>query len=954
VIGTSVQREFLGWSARFLPVAARFLAERHLRGGELRMDGSIVVVPGARAGRRLKELLVEEGERRAVRLVPPRVLTVGELPEVLYAAPLPAASPTLDRRVWSRVLRELPVERRTAIFRSPPPPGDLPGWARLGRIVQSLQDEVTGAGLRFGDVVACCSRGLLFADTERWEVLAAAQEEHDAVLAGLGLGDRGAQRIVAAERGELRRDREIWLCGVAEMPRVVQRMLERLAGAGGSVTTLVHAPASEAGSFDHTGCVLPEAWATRPLPLTEERLRVVGRPADQAREVVGVLASLDGRYAADEIVLAVPDEELLPYLEQRLSEAGVPVHVGQGTPVERTRAARLLEAVAGFVTGRRYEAGAALARHPDLTAALLRATREGGDRAPAGDSLLAALDRHFSEVLPSRLTPAPPAASAVVALSRRLDEPELLGRLRGKKPLSAWAPELLGLLVEVYGGRSLERSRPEHRRLLDSLQVIRRAALELHQLPAPVDEPCDAASAIAILLDEITGGTVAPEPGEAAVELLGWLELHLDDAPVAIVTGFNEHFLPESTGAHAWLPNSLRAALGMLDNERRYARDAYQLTALLSSREEVALIAGRRTATGDPLRPSRLMFAVHGEEVARRVRRFYGEEAERVPARLSASDGERGPLRSRFELPPEPILRADEPIEHLSVSRFRAVLADPYLFALDAVRKLRTLDDSARELDGLAFGNLAHDALEAFGSSAASDSTDAAEIARFLDQVLEELVLERHGIDPLPAVRLQVAQLRARLRAFAAWQARWRADGWRIVAVECRTPDGGVPFPVDGRPFSISGRIDRIDHHPERGWAVLDYKTGDRGETPEDSHRKGRDRDWVDLQLPLYRYLLPAVLDSHGETPFTGSPGDPVHLGYILLPRETEEVGACFAEWGAGVLDGADEQAREVVRFLRRNHFAFDPAAVSPSRAGEYAALLGIGYLTGADAEDGE
>jgi ATP-dependent helicase/nuclease subunit B len=677
VIGSSVRREFLGWSAPLLPRAAALLAERHAGSGELRLDRALVVVPGSRAGRRLVELLVEEAERRELRLVPPRVLTIGELPEELYVPDLSAASPALARRVWTRVLREMPAERRAALFSAPPPVNDLAGWSRLGRIVQRLLDEVAGAGLRFAEVVECCSRGMLFADTERWEVLAAAQERYEAALAEIGRGDRGSQRIAAAEGGMLPTDRPIWLCGVAEMPRVTQRLVERLAAAGGGVTALVHAPAEEADAFDGLGCVLPERWADRHVSVPEERLRVVGRPADQAREVVELLTSLEGRYAAEQIILAVPDEELFPYLEQQLTGAGVPVHVGQGTPVERTRAARLLEAIAGFAGGRRFEAAAALARHPDLIGALdggqgpipdpsvgeddraggdaheggevplvidqpvgwdaeggaeggsLREegeiameaggadwSRGGGGTIGAlglrGDALLVALDRHFSEVLPARLGGSGPISAAVAALARRLDSPALLGRLRRRRPLAAWAPELLELLVEVYGAEPLDRGRPEHRRLIEALQAIRRAALELHQLPPEVDEECDATTAIAILLDELSGSTVAPEPDEAAVELLGWLELHLDDAPVAIVTGFNEGFLPESTGAHAFLPNSLRAALGLVDNERRYARDAYQLTALLASREEVALIAGRRTATGDPLRPSRLMFAVPG------------------------------------------------------------------------------------------------------------------------------------------------------------------------------------------------------------------------------------------------------------------------------------------------------------------------------------------------------
>src|SRR5690606_19593912 len=78
--------------------------------------------------------------------------------------------------------------------------------------------------------------------------------------------------------------------------------------------------------------------------------------------------------------------------------------------------------------------------------------------------------------------------------------------------------------------------------------------------------------------------------------------------------------------------NSLRERLGLVCNARRYARDAHELTALIHSRERLHVISGRRSSTGDPLRPSRLAFAVEGETLARRVEQFYStREASRKP-----------------------------------------------------------------------------------------------------------------------------------------------------------------------------------------------------------------------------------------------------------------------------------------------------------------------------------
>ena len=101
-----------------------------------------------------------------------------------------------------------------------------------------------------------------------------------------------------------------------------------------------------------------------------------------------------------------------------------------------------------------------------------------------------------------------------------------------------------------------------------------------------------------------------------AVELLGWLELPTDTAPAVIVTSLNEGFVPKSLNSDLFLPNSLRRRLQINDNQRRYARDAYALSVLLASRDEVQLIVGRRDADGNPLFPSRLLFAADEQTIA--------------------------------------------------------------------------------------------------------------------------------------------------------------------------------------------------------------------------------------------------------------------------------------------------------------------------------------------------
>ena len=198
------------------------------------------------------------------------------------------------------------------------------------------------------------------------------------------------------------------------------------------------------------------------------------------------------------------------------------------------------------------------------------------------------------------------------------------------------------------------------------------------------------------------------------------------------------------------------------------------------------------------------------------------------------------------------------------------------------------------------------------------------------EAALEHEVRAAYGASPLSAVAVQVEQLRLRLAAFARWQAAHAAEGWRILRVEAQPEEPGAAFVVDGAPMSHRGRIDRIDLREASGeLLVLDYKTGDRAKSPEQAHRQGD--DWIDLQLPLYRHLLPA-LGIEGRT----------KLGYVVLRTSTAAVGLLEAPWSEEDLQSADRTAEEVIRKVRQGSF-WPPTRPAPEYFEELAAICGDG-----------
>jgi hypothetical protein len=309
-------------------------------------------------------------------------------------------------------------------------------------------------------------------------------------------------------------------------------------------------------------------------------------------------------------------------------------------------------------------------------------------------------------------------------------------------------------------------------------------------------------------------------------------------------------------------------------------------------------------------------------------------------------------------------LGEDEVPTGLAVTAFRALLKDPYRFVLEKVYGLNRLDDNARELDPLGFGTLAHEILHRFGllaleSPPSVDVSNESDVAGSLMDLLEEDLSTRFGEDAMPAVYLQAEQLKVRLRAFAKKQAQWAGNGWEIVAVECEGVD--VPFDVDGRPFLLRGRIDRIDHNPSTGeWAVLDYKTGQSVDPPEKTHRKtrGRDHQWIDLQLPLYRRLLSGILDGDGarviDIDVDGVEQSRIRFGFVSLPQNVEKTAFMVADWTAQDFASAETAAREAVRRLREARFKFDKDVTKVAQFGQDALepLLAVGWQSTGEHEE--
>ncbi|NLE38883.1 MAG: hypothetical protein GX621_12735, partial [Pirellulaceae bacterium] len=264
------QRLFLDWNRPFLPSAVDYLVERYGSGGGLDMRGATVVMPGGRSARRLLELLVERAEASGRVFAPPRIVTIGKLPELLYVAKRPFASDLAQQLAWVEVLRRAAPERIAPLLPHPPEIDDLAGWLALGEMLGRLHRELAAEAMDFQSVVDCGKRIEGFGEQPRWQSLLAIRDDYLRLLDGLGLWDRQTARLFDIRQGECKTEDDIVLVGAADMNRAQRMMLDQVAD---RVTALVFAPERLADRFDEHGCLLSEAWQEAEIDLAEERIQ---------------------------------------------------------------------------------------------------------------------------------------------------------------------------------------------------------------------------------------------------------------------------------------------------------------------------------------------------------------------------------------------------------------------------------------------------------------------------------------------------------------------------------------------------------------------------------------------------------------------------------------------------------------------------------------------------------
>ena len=884
----------MGWEDPVLDCAAEFLTLDWNRRDALDLSEKLVMVPTRHSGRRLREALAIRAAQFDTVVLPPLVVTPNFLtdPTRLEKLNHPVPDRAATMMIWTSAMLDLDLSRFRHVFPIDPVDRNLSWATKTARDLLQVRELLSREGLNFSKASRLLGPGEM--EANRWRELSRLERDVIAKTKIQGFTDPVSATQLAAKTINLPSEvKEITILACTDLPGLVTQTLIEYSRTF-PVDIVIAAPESHRNWFDQWGNPLPEAWlkAQIDLPDPDETIRSAVGPGQQADAVAEIL-SLHSDPAATAAV-GVPDPEIIAPIEQALAARNLSTHDPSGKSFRRHSIYYLLEQTHRLIDTGSFDAFRQLLRIPDWQSAMMRSVDLSADKKVSRSGFIRMMDKLTVETLPDNL------ADARAAAGRRFRKHEEL------EHGIAWAQNwvrrfnrdefgktLVSYLVDVFESKTFsgedQGGFPEVAgHLMQCLEV-------LGETERVFTNPLSSANRFELLLDLVRDRHLYPDRSAKNIDLEGWLELLWEDAPHLIVTGMNDSCVPESVVSHAYLPDSARKFLGVTDNEKRFARDAYLLTALVESRRHgngrVDFIFGRQSVSGDPLRPSRLLFLCPDEELPQRTLQFFSGESKDVQPL---------PWHLAWKLKPEQLPSDAKVFQRLSVTSFKSYLTCPFRFYLRYGLEMEDVESGKSEMNAMEFGNLVHDTLEAYGKDPeANQLTAAHQIKAFFHDQIDRILHYVYGKQWTTPVVIQREAARQRLGWWAEIEAAQRKAGWQIVDPESQIGSDDDPFMISG--MWIRGRIDRIEKHPQLGYRVFDFKTFSpreksvvdfhvspikRSENIEDfpewcrvTNEHGKPSRWTDLQLPLYRLAL--------EERF---PGDIISVGYVTLGKTKKEI----------------------------------------------------------------
>lgn len=909
-------KHFLGWKKPISILSAEKLISYQKKGKYHAIDLShiLVVIPTKQSGRLLESELLKIAEKQEMVLFPPEFKTPLNLLELPEESPNSLDEQTSMMEAISSFIK-LPY-----LFPQGIPKMDN-GRFDAAKTICTLRSTLAEQGLSIADAEK--NEVIQQNEPERWKDLTKLETKYKEILNRRGYIDRTEALIKASHNAtEKKYDKVIVVSVPDPLPLAINALIK--ISNDTDVEIWINAPDSEKDSFNNFGVPIEGSFEKSDC-LFDENLSVVCKPEDAAEKSIQILSE-KGETSVDDIALALFTEELIIPFSDSYNRRGYSTYDPAGETCGKGVLFNLIRDFIQFFATEEIEHFLSLLRNPHFTEFI---TKSSSDR----NQFLKQLDEYHDNTLPTNakwfyntilmipedtrysflkncFSDFPASLKAVLLSSEKLQIIDIL----------------INFLSDIYS--SSKTFIDDNQNELFQLKAEKISTV-LKEFSEKVSEFNISTKEISrLLLSNIENSNVYIAHSANSIPLQGWLEMNWTPASYVILAGFNEGYIPDSITADLLLPESARKSLRIKNNSQRMTRDLFLMRTLMESRKEsLYTIVLKTTSQGDPLKPSRILFACNQEKLVDRALYLFAENSPQSFSKpLTSERYEEKLLKPNFD---------NLKIEKLSVTSLKNYLTCPFRFYLGSIKKMEHLYGNANEMDNRMFGTLCHWAIEQYGKYYNEDQFDVSKVEQFLKTKLIQKAHNKFGEKFSLAVELQLENLKRRLEKAAIVEVESRVEGWEIIESEFN-----VEYVIDN--IKITGKIDRIEYNKTlKYWRIIDFKTSSKAEDPEKGHFSKKITDdlpeefcffaegenskqtWINLQLPLYIYLLDkseSVVASDGEK-FNSSLNN-FDIGYFNLPDAISETGLYFwKNYSSSITNAASICAEEIITRIKNYVF---------------------------------
>ncbi len=273
--------------------------------------------------------------------------------------------------------------------------------------------------------------------------------------------------------------------------------------------------------------------------------------------------------------------------------------------------------------------------------------------------------------------------------------------------------------------------------------------------------------------------------------------------------------------------------------------------------------------------------------------------------------------KSQSKIPEDPLLNPDIIPETVSVSRFQKAVLCPYRFFVEGILKIEPLEEIEPDVSPREKGTRIHNVLALFTRRLKErkirmNGEEARDLlTACVDDTLHDVAHKPHwGVERRRWIGTESDLGGGMLIDWLDHERERFVEGWQCISEESAF-DG---LTVKGLPFSLKGRIDRVDFSRDGGVLLWDYKTGTSPRAADIV------KNFKEPQLILY---LMALLSGHiselnryidSDTPFSAgyislkSSGDIRIFPIKGIEASLEEWAKAIAKLG-GILGSGDFRA---------------------------------------------